>query len=390
MFRKFVFSFVVLAVAFFGVLPVSAQSADRPFAPGAVYVMTNAAQSNEVSVYSRFADGSLVFSGSYPTGGQGSGVGVTVPPDPLGSQNSLLLSPDKQWLFAVNAGSDDVSVFRVLPQGLRLTDRAPSGGDYPVSLTYSHGLLYVLNAGGDGSISGFRLSLDGRLAALDGSTRSLNAATPDDGGQPQILESPSQIGFSPSGRFLIVIDKGGVSGQGKILTFALDRGGLPADEPVVTQTANPVPFAFIFDRFSHLVVIDASAGSITSYDLNRDGSLDLLDSAANGQAAVCWIAVTHRGLIFTDNTGSGTISALKSGRNGSLDLLGQNGYSAETGAGTLPLDIGISVDGRYIYSLLAGAGSIGITRVNQEGSLSYLGSAGSFPALSGYQGIAVR
>lgn len=390
MFRKFVFTLVMLAIAFSGVLPVSAQSDDRPFAPGAVYIMSNSAQGNEVSVYSRFADGSLVFSGSYPTGGQGSGVGVTVPPDPLGSQNSLLLSPDKQWLFAVNAGSDDVSVFRVLPQGLRLTGRAASGGDYPVSLAYWHGLLYVLNAGGDGSISGFRLSPNGRLSALDGSTRSLNAATPDDGGQPQILESPSQIGFSPSGRFLVVIDKGGVSGQGKILTFALGRGGLPASDPVVTATANPVPFAFIFDHFNNLVVIDASAGSITSYDLNRDGSLDLLDSVTNGQAAVCWIAVNQRGLIFTDNTGSGTISALKSGKNGALALLGENGFSAETGAGTLPLDIGVSLDGRYIYSLLAGAGAIGITRVNPDGSLSYLGSAGSFPALSGYQGIAVR
>jgi 6-phosphogluconolactonase len=390
MLRKLVFAVLVFAISLFGVTPAFAQSADKISAAGAVYIMSNAADGNVVMAYTRYSDGSLVFSGSYPTGGLGSGVGVTVPPDPLGSQNALLLSPDGKWLFAANAGSDDVSVFKVLPNGLKRTDRAGSGGDYPVSLTYRHGLLYVLNAAGDGSIQGFRLSDSGHLKAVDGSTRSLNANTPADGAQPQILESPSEVGFTPNGDFLVVIDKGGVSGQGRILTFALDRHGMPAAQPVITVTANPVPFDFTFDASGHLVVVDASAGSITSYAIRQNGTLDTISSVLNGQAAVCWITGDpDKGLVFTDNTGSGTLSSLTAGEDGMLTLLGQNGYSAVTGAGTLPLDMGISHDGGYIYSLLAGAGKIGITQVNPDGSLTVLGAAGSFPAFQGYQGIAV-
>ena len=126
-----------------------------------------------------------------------------MPPDPLGSQNSLLLSPDGRFLFAVNAGSNEVSSFNVLPGGLSLADKVSSGGSYPVSLAYSEGLLYVLNAAGDGSISGFKVMDDGHLKALKGSTRSLHAATPANGAQPMILESPAEVVFNPDGRFLL-------------------------------------------------------------------------------------------------------------------------------------------------------------------------------------------
>ena len=55
---------------------------------GAVFVMTNAAERNEVIAYKRNADGSLEEGRSFPTGGRGSG-GTT---DPLGSQGSLSLT----------------------------------------------------------------------------------------------------------------------------------------------------------------------------------------------------------------------------------------------------------------------------------------------------------
>jgi 6-phosphogluconolactonase (cycloisomerase 2 family) len=178
--------------------------------------------------------------------------------------------------------------------------------------------------------------------------------------------------------------------MGKILTFKLDDG-IPAASPVTTITDHPVPFDFTFDQSGHLVVVDASAGTITSYQIHAGGSLSKISAAANGQAAVCWITGSpDKGLVFTDNTGSGTISALKVSDSGKLSLLGQNGFSAVTGGGSLPLDMGISRDGHYIYSLLTGAGKIGITRVSSDGSLTFKGTAGSYSAVGGYQGIAVR
>jgi 6-phosphogluconolactonase len=391
MFRKLLVTSVMLAISLFGAAPAFAKTASQAVQPGAVYIMDNSPEGNQVLVYSRNAQGSLDFSGSYPTGGNGSGIGVTVPADPLGSQDSLLLSSDNQWLFAVNAGSSTVSVFKVLAQGLRLTDTVASGGNYPVSLAFQNRLLYVLNAAGDGNIAGFRLTARGKLNAVEGSTRDLHAATPSDGSQPQILESPSQVGFTPVGNFLVIIDKGGVSGVGKILTFAMEQDGLPALDPVTTTTANPVPFAFTFDLFGHLVVVDASAGSITSYNVNGDGSLSEISEVTNGQQAVCWITSNPaKGLIFTDNTGSGTISALLADKSGTLTLLGKDGYSASTGAGTAPLDMGITRDGRFIYSLETGVGQIGVTRVNADHSLTFIGPFGDFPAISGFAGMAVK
>jgi 6-phosphogluconolactonase len=362
--------------------PVLASSHDNP---GAVFVATNAPSGNLVLAYDRAADGSLTFAGAFATGGKGSGVGVTVPPDPLGSQNSLLLSPDHRWLFAVNAGINEISTFRVTGNGLKLASKVSSGGSYPVSLAFRDGVLYVLNAAGQGNITGFSLAENGRLQPIKDSTRWLGANTPADGAQPQILESPAQVGFSPDGRYLMVTDKGGMSGVGRILVFRLHDGTLPAAKPVITNTAGPVPFSFVFDAFGHLVVVDAAATTITSYGISGSGVLATLSTVSNHQPAVCWIA-SNGAYLFTDNTGAGTISALRPSANGSLTLL--NATAAITGAGSLPLDIAISAGGQYIYSLEVGAGKIGIQMISPDGSLAPAGSIAGLPVVGGEQGIA--
>jgi hypothetical protein len=128
---------------------------------GAVYTLTNAASGNEVLVYNRSSDGLIAFQGAYATGGLGSGAG-------LGSQTAVILSKNNHWLFAVNAGSNQVSAFAVKADGLELVDVVDSGGILPVSLTTYKDWLYVLNAGGSGNISGFAIGLDGSLSPLAG------------------------------------------------------------------------------------------------------------------------------------------------------------------------------------------------------------------------------
>lgn len=147
--------------------------------PNAVYVMTNqtAPDGNAVAVFSRAADGTLTPAGTFPTGGLGTGPtgGVIAPGvDPLGSQGSLILSRDRTRLFAVNAGSNEISVLAVTRNGLRLVEKVASKGTRPVSLTLNRNLLYVVN--GEGTISGFTLSPVGGLTALGASTRSLIGA----------------------------------------------------------------------------------------------------------------------------------------------------------------------------------------------------------------------
>src|SRR5215471_6246652 len=124
--------------------------------PGAVYAMTNASTGNSILMFDRGVNGALTSAGSFATGGRGTGSG-------LGSQGALTLTSDQRWLLAVNAGSNDVTVFSVTPTGLEFRSKTPSGGTTPISVAIHDRLVYVLNAGTP-NISGFGLRSDGTLA----------------------------------------------------------------------------------------------------------------------------------------------------------------------------------------------------------------------------------
>src|SRR6516162_10657744 len=137
---------------------------------GDVYVLTNQPTGNAVMVFHRDAAGMLTFAGSFASGGNGFGSG----PDPLGSQGAVVLGEDNRLLFAVNAGSNSISVFVVSGDHLTLLDTVSSGGIEPVSLTVRHDLVYVVNTGGTPNISGFHIEPGAKiLAPLSGSTQNL-------------------------------------------------------------------------------------------------------------------------------------------------------------------------------------------------------------------------
>src|SRR5215469_9734135 len=119
----------VAALALLGFTPGTRLAAQSTNA-GAVYVLSNQPTENAVIVFHRSAQGTLEPRGSFPTGGAGIGSG----PNPLGSQGSLILSPDNRLLFAVNAGSDTITAFAVTGDALRPLQTISSGGTQPVSL----------------------------------------------------------------------------------------------------------------------------------------------------------------------------------------------------------------------------------------------------------------
>ena len=196
-------------------LSASAASADSGHGgdPGAVFVQLNSASGNEIAAYARGSNGLLAAASTYPTGGLG-GTEVGAPLDSLASQHSLVLDQDHHLLLAVNAGSDTLTSFAV--RGARLSQPAvvASGGQFPSSIAVHDNLVYVLNAGGAGSISGFQLK-HGALVPLAGSTRALGLANAN---PPVFISAPAQIGFAKDGRTLIVTTKN----HNQILTFPLD------------------------------------------------------------------------------------------------------------------------------------------------------------------------
>ena len=140
---------------------------------GAVFVSTNAVSGNAVKAFRRSADGSLTPLGDFATGGTGvGGVG-----DPLTSQAAEALSPDHNFLFVVNAGSNDVSVFRIKNDGLKLVDRESSGGVFPVSVAATENALYVLNANSS-AVGIFNYNESGNLRARGTASLSPNTSGP--------------------------------------------------------------------------------------------------------------------------------------------------------------------------------------------------------------------
>jgi 6-phosphogluconolactonase len=355
---------IIIGVLVLSMVCVNSSSAHWQHRPGAVYVMTNAPEGNEIVAFHRNAKGMLKFMASYPTQGLGSGGNAV---DALGSQGALVLTQDKRWLLAVNAGSNQISIFRILPDGLKLTDVVSSGGEFPVSLTPFHDLLYVLNArsgGGSPNIAGFKLSHRGKLIPIEDSIRELGT-----GGF-------HQVGFGPRGRVLVVT-RGEPGGTDAILVFSIDRDGLPDAAPVISLSEGFVPFSFIFDARGHLLVSEAGSGAVSSYQILRDNSVRAISSSVtNGQKATCWIVGNRRGFVYTANTGSGTISAYKlKPRKGRLVLL-----DAEAGSGNAPVDMTTTINGLFLYVLNANDGTVGAFRIRSDGSLKDLGVTGGLPA----------
>jgi hypothetical protein len=345
----------------------------------AVFVQTNNSAGNAVVAYRRAGDGSLHWAGEYATGGLGgSEVGAVV--DPLASQGSLTYDASDHLLFAVNAGSDTFTVFGAEGTHLHRLQVVSSGGHLPTSISVVGSHVYVLDAGNDGAISGFWIDSTKRLHPIGGSTRSLGLGNPAD---PNFLASPSQVAITPDGRDVIVATKT----HGVLDVFKLNHLGVPSAAPVVTTSAGGVPFGLSFDTLGRLIVAEASGGA-SSYVVHPSGVLATISShVANAQAATCW-SVIAKGFVYTANAGSNTITGYAENWHGQLSLLTADGITATTDAG--PVDVAASSDGRYIYQEATGAGVIDEFRVNDNGSLTQIGTVTGFTPDNGtgFEGIA--
>jgi len=336
-----------------------------------VFVQTNALTGNQVVVYDRARDGTLAEAGTYATGGDG-GAAQGAAADLLASQGSLTYDAADSLLFAVNAGSDTVSVFDVSGDRLRLQSVLPSGGEFPASVAVSGRLAYVLDAGGAGSLQGFRI--DGHdVYPIHGSNRSLGLANAN---PPNFLSSPGQVGFTPDGNQLIVTTK--ASGSDIDLFRVRPNGRLNA--PVVNAAATGVPFSFTFDPAGRLVSGEAASSTLTTYALGADGTLSDPQSLADGQAALCWIA-SVRGYYYVANAGSANISGYSIDADGTPSFIVPGGVVGSTEAGAI--DLAGSSDGRFLYAESGGAGTVDEFAVNGDGTLTKLGDVTLSPGLEG-------
>jgi 6-phosphogluconolactonase (cycloisomerase 2 family) len=374
--RTILAALVMLAGA--GAVPAAA--AAQSSASGYVYVNDNTAGTNTVAGFARQSDGQLTpLPGSpFSAGGAGSGSG-------LASQGAVQVSSDRRYVLAVDAGSNEVSVLRIEPDGALTRvpgGVVPSGGTEPVSVTEHDGLVYVANAGTGGSnYSGFILSPGGLLRPLSGSTVAL-----PDGAQP------GDVLFNSTGRNLI----GTRVGTSLIDSFSVGAAGrltAAPGSPFAAQGPGPFGSEFRPTDPSQLFVSNAHGGAgngaVSAFSVASDGTLSSIGSSpfADQQTAPCWIEITHNGqFLFTVNTASGTISRYSIAPDGILTLLGSTPVGNQSGVGAV--DARLSADGRNLYvdeSRVAAVGEFAVS----GGQLTELGSA-SLPAGATPAGVATR
>jgi 6-phosphogluconolactonase len=307
---------ILFAIAAAGLTVPSASALAAPHVVGHLYVNDNTAGANTIAAFDRHADGTLTpIPGSpFATGGAGTGAGI-------GSQGALQESADGRYLLAVDAGSNQISVLRVKPDGgLRPVGGGPvsSNGVEPVSIAVHGGLVYVANAGDGGSnYTAFTLNRGGRLRPLADSTVPL----PDG-------SSPGDVLFNGTGTNLV----GARVGTSLIDSFAVGRDGRLAaapGSPFAAQGLGPFGSEFRPTDPTQLFVSNAhdgpGNGTVSAFKVASNGALTSIGASpfADLQTAPCWVEISHDGrYLFTVNTASNSISRYAITPGGSLTLLG--------------------------------------------------------------------
>ena len=386
-------------------------------AAGGVFVMSNILEGNTIVGYSRADDGTLTLAGEFATGGLGGDFDGAEGLDPLISAYAIINTPDNEYLMAVNAGSDTISVMRVNDDmTLELVDTESSFGTGPNSLAYNNGLVYVTNIDADGefggepdqegSIYGYTFA-DGDLTPLPGSGRELN-------------NRPAAVRFSPDGGTLLVTSINSGSNQlasedqDSIVSFTIDDNGLPSEYIAGGATSTlqgnaenrnlPSAIGFeVTDRSNGTFAIVTEAreftaagdppnfpglqsGSISVYQINDDGSiagsqLDLIAGQSatrgEGQITTCWIVLSPDGeYFFVSNAIDATISSFRfTDASGNVELI-QEVAASGVGPGTITdpavgfgatdgwIDLDMSDDGQYLYQLFGLSGAVGVYAVD--------------------------
>jgi 6-phosphogluconolactonase (cycloisomerase 2 family) len=326
---------------------------------GTAFTETNATSGNTVLAYVRDTHGHLHHVWSVATGGTGTGAN-------LGSEGAVALGSQGRRLYAVNAGSNTVTVFGVLGAFAWRQAVVPSGGTQPISVAVGPGTVYVLNAGGTPNVAAFRITRRG-LHPL------ANGVTPLGAGD----SGPAQVAVDPVAGVAVVTNKN----SNTIDTFAIGPSGrLGAANS--QASAGATPFGFAFTPLGTLVVSDAGeapTSAATAYHVSSAGALSVASGPLQThQLAACWVATTPDGrFAYVADAHSGTISAMRVTVHGTLSLLDPSGISASGGAGSTTLDESVTPGGRFLSVVVdnakPGVNGIATFAIGRDGSLQRVG-----------------
>jgi 6-phosphogluconolactonase (cycloisomerase 2 family) len=179
-----------------------------------------------------------------------------------------------------------------------------------------------------------------------------------------------------------------------LTTFPVNEDGTLGDA-IENEPSGNGPFGFTFDGAGRLLVAQNSQaanerGTAAAYDIGEDGRLTVIGEAVPlGETDPCWFVITPDGQygyitnfgpsglldVSADELRRGTISSVRIGEDGALELL--DAQAAQLGVGAA--DMAIGGDGRYLYALNSVAGSVSGFAIGEDGSLTLITATGGLP-----------
>jgi 6-phosphogluconolactonase (cycloisomerase 2 family) len=398
-------------------------------AVGHLYMQTNEVR-NSVIHYRRAANGTIEEVDRVSTGGAGSGTfkptsGQESSPNAFEGARSVILSPDRHFLFTTNGGDNSVSSFAVGDDGrLTLIDVCPTGN--PVegrsgtakSLAYAPetGTLYALHSLGHDHLRLLSVDSEGKL------TQRLERYTVNVSGKPNRMST--MVALTPNGRHVLVgttfdepasanpdgspilwVARAGRGPGGaplkSIASNAPDPDGLavfPVQEDGTLGTArfhdgnagSPFFIAFLHQRPDTFVIGAAVGDGCVLGTIDEDGKVEMgplvkIDTSAGLPSELCWLSVSPDDrFVYATNFGYSYLSTFKLNGSG-LEIVCDPASPKVKGDGTFralnntvssgPSDSWITPDGAYLYQIYGNASKLVGYRTQPDGSLEEVTSA---------------
>jgi 6-phosphogluconolactonase (cycloisomerase 2 family) len=158
--------------------------------------------------------------------------------------------------------------------------------------------------------------------------------------------------------------------------------------PVVSPSHGGAAFGFDITARDQPIVSETQ-GTLSSYALASSGALTpITSSISTAGAAPCWVTITSDGrFVYTTNSATSTLAGFVVDAAGTLTPITPGAATGESGAGAVPIDLD-HVGSRFLYTLEAGQGNIGIFLIGEDGTLVARADVPAGAGASGMQGLA--
>lgn len=273
----------------------------------------------------------------------------------------LALSANGEFLYTVHGDQSEVSAFKVDRRTglLSFVNRQSTQGQNPVHLALDPtGRFMVVSNHIGASLAVLPVNADGSLGALTQLVKLEGPVGPHRIEQKQA--KPHFNPFDPSGRFVVVPDKG----LDRVFSFRFEQGRLtPAAVPfaVTRETAGPrhlsfhptAPFAYVVNELDSTVTayrVAPESGALTPFQI-----LSALPESFTGNSRASELQIDAKGrFLYASNRGDDSIAVFAiDAASGALKFV-----HAEPTRGKTPRFFTLAPDGRFMFALNEDSDSI--------------------------------